>query len=127
MKRKQKDFTYAAVIIFIIGVISSLLYYLEKYYVETNLIFNENQFGFYLVFVIVVIACFAYLIWQNHKQNEHMKNQNVQIENLSAQIVELSEQLSSCYDGTFEAIVNATSITLANHKMLKDGMDKHNG
>lgn len=120
MKRKQKDFTYAAVIIFIIGVISSLLYYLEKYYVETNLIFNENQFGFYLVFVIIVITCFAYLIWQNHKQNEHIKN-------LSAQIVELSEQLSSCYDGTFEAIVNATSITLANHKMLKDGMDKHNG
>lgn len=120
MKRKQKDFTYAAVMIFIIGVISSLLYYLKKYYVETNLIFNENQFGFYLVFVIIVIACFAYLIWQNHKQNEHIKN-------LSAQLIELSDKLSSCHYSTLEAIDNATEVALDNHKMLKDGMDKHNG
>ena len=109
---KFKKFTFRFVVTFIILSIGSLLYYLKKYYIETKLVFDNNQFLFYLGFVIVVVACFSYCIVQ-------IIHSNKKITVLSGKLSELQNLLTSYHYSTLEAIDNTTEVVLDTHNMLK--------
>lgn len=97
---------------FVFCIIASLIYYLQKYYTESKLIFEANQFIFYIIFVSVVILCFGYLIFQNYI--------------LYKKINQLKEELTSCKYSILESVDNQTSVSLKTYKMLKNEVEKRN-
>ena len=97
---------------FVFCIVASLIYYLQKYYTESKLIFEANQFIFYIGFVSIVVICFSYLIFQNYI--------------LSKKINQLKEELNSCKYSILESVDNQTSVSLKTYKMLKNEVEKRN-
>jgi len=97
--------TYVLTVFLGIIVCLSLIYFGVKYYAESKLIFEQNQFAFYLIFVLLVIWVFGYMVYQNRQ----LKKSNMVITDLLQSI--LNEQILS-QDATERLHQNSRQIIL---------------
>ena len=144
---KSNNKIFGIIIIFILGVSASLIYFLTQYYNEMQLTFAKNQFPFFIFLIASIFLIFIYTITNNILNKKQTSLNKKQISNLSLEVKdlkqiiqtqnnelkniintqnkELNSNIKTYHYSEMEATSNISDVILDIHNLLEDKVNNN--